>query len=259
MPRSGPIFREMSIARARFKHALKQCRLDEKMLHSNKLSYYMQCRDINSFWKDIAIHNKSKSTLSNSIDGTTNIADKQDVYNSFKNKCFKQRMHVSAAEVIELIRKISNGKAAGLNTQTMFSQFYYLFVLPVCLNGMLNSVIVPLVKNKNGDLSDRNKYRPIALSSTVSKVFRNVIINRLKEYLWASDNQFGYTSGHSTDLCVYALTEFIEYFKSRSTSVYVAFLDASKTFNKINHWVLFKKLIARRVSIYVVNVLYYWY
>ena len=30
MPRSGPIFREMSIARARFKHALKQCRLDKK-------------------------------------------------------------------------------------------------------------------------------------------------------------------------------------------------------------------------------------
>ena len=49
MPRSGPIFREMSIARARFKHALKQCRLNEKMIHSNKLAYYIQGRDINSF------------------------------------------------------------------------------------------------------------------------------------------------------------------------------------------------------------------
>ena len=112
----------------------------------------------------------------------------------------------------------------------MFKHCY----LPI---GMLNSVIVPLVKNKNGDLSDRNNYRPIALSSTVSKVFENVIINRLEEYLWTSDNQFGYKAGHSTDLCVYALTEFIEYFKSRSTSVYVAFLDASKAFDKINHWV----------------------
>ena len=88
---------------------------------------------------------------------------------------------------------------------------------------MLNSVIVPLVKNKNGDLSDRNnyRYRPIALSSTVYKVFKNVIINTLEEYLWTSDNQFGYKAGHSTDLCVYALTEFIEYFKSRSTSACV--------------------------------------
>ena len=53
---------------------------------------------------------------------------------------------------------------------------------------MLNSVLVPLVKNKNGDLFDRNNYRPIALSSTVSKVIENIIINRLEKYLWTPDN-----------------------------------------------------------------------
>ena len=35
------------------------------------------------------------------------------------------------------------------------------------------------------------------------------------------------------DLRIYALTEFIEYFKSRSTSVYVTCLDVSKAFDKI--------------------------
>ena len=48
---------------------------------------------------------------------------------------------------------------------------------------MLNLVIVPLVKNKNSDLSDGNNYRPIALSRTISKVFENVILNSLEEYL----------------------------------------------------------------------------
>ena len=69
---------------------------------------------------------------------------------------------------------------------------------------MLDSVVVPLVKNKNGDLSGKNNYmyRPIALSSTISKVFENVILHRLEEYLWTTDNQFGFKSGHSTDLCV---------------------------------------------------------
>ena len=33
----------------------------------------------------------------------------------------------------------------------------------------------------------------------------------------------------------------------KTTSVYVAFLDASKAFDKINHWILFKNLIAMRV------------
>ena len=62
-------------------------------------------------------------------------------------------------------------------------------------------------------------------------------------------------------LLLYALTEIIEYFKKRSTSVlvYVAFLDASKVFDQINHCILFKKLIARGVLLYLVKELYYWY
>ena len=127
-------------------------------------------------------------------------------------------------------------------------------------SSMLDSVIVPLVKIGMVTCLTRTTInRPIALSSTISKVFENVILYRLEEYLWTTDNQFGFKAGHSTDLCVYALTEFIEYFKRRSTSVYVAFLDASKAFDKINHWVLFKKLINRGIPIYLVKLLCYWY
>ena len=97
---------------------------------------------------------------------------------------------------------------------------------------MINSGIIPIIKNKSGDFTDKNNYRPIALSSII---FEHIITIRLEEYLWTNDNHFGFKSGHSTDLCIYALTEFIEYFKSRSTSVYVAFLDASKAFDKISH------------------------
>ena len=77
---------------------------------------------------------------------------------------------------------------------------------------MINSVIIPIIKNTSGDFTDKNNYRPITLSSIISKVFEHTIVNRLEEYLWTNDNQFGFKSGHSTDLCIYALTEFIEYF-----------------------------------------------
>ena len=97
------------------------------------------------------------------------------------------------------------------------------------------------------------------MSSITSKVFEHVIAEQLEVYLSTNGNQFGFKSGHSTDLCIYALTECIEYFKSHSTSVYVAFLDASKAFDKISHWTLFKKLIDRCVSLYLVMILYYWY
>ena len=56
---------------ARFKYALRQCRLDEQMISSDKLAYHMQCQDENRFWKEITIRNRSKSTLSNCIDGAT--------------------------------------------------------------------------------------------------------------------------------------------------------------------------------------------
>ena len=125
---------------------------------------------------------------------------------------------------------------------------------------MINSVIIPIIKNKSGDFTDNNNYRPIALSSIISKLFEHTIVIRLEEYLWTNDNQFGFKSGHSTDLCIYALTEFIEYFKSCSTSVYVAFLEASQAFDKISHWTLFKELIDRHVPLaYLVVILCYWY
>ena len=48
--------------------------------------------------------------------------------------------------------------------------------------------------------------------ATYYKVFEHIIAERLEVYLWTNDNQFGFKSGHSTDLCIYALSEFIEYF-----------------------------------------------
>ena len=108
MPRSGSVFYDMSIARARFKYALRQCRLDEQMIYSNRLANYMQCHDVKNFWKTINIRNKSKATLSNCVAGTSgetnianmwkdhyssllnsssNITDKDDVCTSFKNMC----------------------------------------------------------------------------------------------------------------------------------------------------------------------------
>ena len=69
---------------------------------------------------------------------------------------------------------------------------------------MINSIIIPLIKNKCGDQTDKNNYRPIALSSIISKVFEFIIAERLEVYLWTNDNQFDFKLGHLTDHCIYA-------------------------------------------------------
>ena len=158
-------------------------------------------------------------------------------------------------EVSIIVNDLPSGKSSGfdgLNSESLKHADSLVFLLlSICftcmfthcymLSSTIKYIIVPLVKNKCGNLADKNNYSPIALSNISSKVIEHVILIRLEDYLWTNNNLFGFKPSHSTDLCVYALTEFIEYFKSRSTSIYVAFLDASKAFDKISHWTLLKK------------------
>ena len=114
-------------------------------------------------------------------------------------------------------------------------------------------------KNKGGKLSDKNNYRPVAISNYLYRVVEVILLDRCEEYLWTSGNQFGFKANHPTEMCIYALHEFIDYYRSRSTNVYVTFLDASKAFDRINHWLLFDKLLTREMPCYIVIIMVYWY
>ena len=59
-------------------------------------------------------------------------------------------------------------------------------------------------------------------------MFESVLLLKCAEYLSTFDNQFGFKSCHSTDLCICTLTEFIDYYKTRGPTMYVTFLGASK-------------------------------
>ena len=78
--------------------------------------------------------------------------------------------------------------------------------------------------------------------------------------IWLADNQFGFNMRHSTDFCIYILKEYIEFYKLKNTSVIGTFLDASKlAFHRIDHWVLFKKLIDKRGPLLIIELLVCWY
>ena len=124
---------------------------------------------------------------------------------------------------------------------------------------LTDTVLVPIVKDKTADISDKGNYRPIALASVISKVFEMALLVKLEKYLYSSDYQFGFKPKHSTDLCIYTLTEVIEFYKSQSSSVYVCFMDASKAFDRVNHWTLFKTLIDRGMPDVFVRLFVYWY
>ena len=122
-------------------------------------------------------------------------------------------------------------------------------------NPLTDTVLVPIVKDKTKNIYDKGNHRPIALASVVSKVFEMSLRVKLESFLHSSNYQFDFKANHSTDLCIYTLKEVIDFYKSQSTSIYVCFMDASKAFDRVNHWLLFKKLIDRGMPLIFVRIL----
>ena len=75
----------------------------------------------------------------------------------------------------------------------------------------LHSSMIPLPKGARADLSDSDMYRIIAISSLLSKIFDNVVIERQQDFLSTSNYQFGFKAKSSTVLCTTMVNETIQY------------------------------------------------
>ena len=71
-------------------------------------------------------------------------------------------------------------------------------------------------------------------------------------------NQFGFKYGHSTDMCIFALKQTLQFYNGNRSPVYTCFLDASKAFDRVNNWTMFKKLCDRNVPKAYTRVLMVW-
>ena len=80
-------------------------------------------------------------------------------------------------------------------------------------DGLMRTIIIPLIKNKTGDICDTNNYRPIAQVTAISNILEIVILDRIECCIDTSFNQFGFKSKHDTDMCVYSLKNVIAYYK----------------------------------------------
>ena len=49
-------------------------------------------------------------------------------------------------------------------------------------DAMMITIIAPIIKNKEGDLSYNNNYRPIALATIASKLFESLILSRVSTF-----------------------------------------------------------------------------
>jgi hypothetical protein len=89
-------------------------------------------------------------------------------------------------------------------------------------------IIIPLLKDKLGDVNNVGNYRGITLIPIISKLFELVLLEICRPYLKTDDLQLGFKRNLGCDNAIFLLTETAEFFNSRGSSVFVATLDLKK-------------------------------
>ena len=120
-------------------------------------------------------------------------------------------------------------------------------------------IIVPIVKDYHADLSSVENYRPITISPIVSKLFEIYLIDKFATFITSDDLQFGFKKGFSCSHALFLLRQTVDHFTSHGSDVFLASLDASKAFDRINHFKLYSILNKTKVPKIFIRIVINWY
>lgn len=290
MPSHGSVFQDMKNSKKRFKNKLKFCKNNKEQIQMNVLVELYKQKNFKEFWKETK-KSIPRAGVPLSVDGET---DAERIANIFrehfkvcspftqsrrasddKNMTFApdSTLSFSANEVKSVIQSFARGRApghdglsvehlvyAGSHIYRILAMFYTFCIRHTYLpKDLMESVVVPVVKNKTGDIADKCNYRPISLAAILGKVFDGLLERQLNNYLILNDAQFGFRKGLSTESAILALKQTVKYYTDRRTPVYAAFLDLSKAFDLVCYDKLWAKLVNLNVPLEIVNILKFWY
>jgi exonuclease III len=285
-PTNGSEKDEMIASRRNYKKAIKCAKRDNKRLVADRMDKLWKGRDSKRFW---GLVNKRIKPLSvnSSVLCANNFVDsfKCNFVNSGNNVkavgSFLLAREEAAGSTIEFtvdeleasVCKLSGSSALDcdkLNSSHLkFAHPSVYVALKMLFNKMLESscvpinfgrsIITPVVKNASLSLCDVSNYRPVSIISVIAKTFELLISSQFGASFNSHVNQFGFVKDGGCNKAIFALTSVVDYFRDRHSNVFVAALDATKAFDRVNHFSLMSCLLERGLSVKLVNVLYYWY
>ena len=172
-------------------------------------------------------------------------------------------LEVSVEDVRKAVKKLKKGKAPGVDgiTSEMLKcggeavLEWLTRVCRVCVsrekvpNDWVRAIIVPLYKGK-GDRNECKNYRGISLLSIPGKVYGRILIERVRVLTegMIGDEQCGFRSGRGCVDQVFVMKQMSEKFYGKNKSLYVAYMDLEKAYDRIDRDAMWRVL-----SMYGIN------
>lgn len=185
-----------------------------------------------------------------------------------------EQLNISAEAVSLAVMKVNEGKAPGLDglmiehvlhchpiIYTLLAQLFNI----VIASGHVPSdfgrgIIIPLPKEDKIRGSHKiDTFRGITLSPILSKVFEHCLMELLCIYLYTDDHQFGFKANTGCSHALYTVRLVVDYFVQNDSTANICLIDVSKAFDKVNHSLLFMKLMKRHIPVAFILVLKNWY
>lgn len=172
-PSTGVMYDEMCESRMVFKSRLKWCQDHQDQLKMDTLAEKHAVGDFGSFWRG-----KKKCDIGTglpvSVDG---ISDHKGIADAFREHFSVQPTVRSSVEAF-YAEGLSGAVGFCLTSLTPHISKVLALFYCVCMGhaylpaDMLRTLVVPVVKNRTGDLADKSNYRPISLAKIVRKGIR---------------------------------------------------------------------------------------
>lgn len=203
------------------------------------------CKELNSFFLNVSL-NHSKPT---------NTGPQNDI--NFNNHTLFLTP-TTESELIDIVKKFTNKYSSGWDEISPVLLKACIHVISHPLTYLINasikegifpdclkiSIVRPIYKK--GDKRQMNNYRPITLTSAISKLFEKVILKRLDNFLSKYDiltnTQHGFRKGFSTISAVTTLIHEVMGKLNDNLKIASLSLDLSKAFDCVNHQLLLNKI-----------------
>ena len=105
----------------------------------------------------------------------------------------------------------------------------------------------------------QKNYGLISTEPIWTKLFEQCLFPVLEPFLCFHSNQFGFFPGGDCNNALFAFRTTEEYFQNNNSLVYVASLDFSKAFDRVNHYGLLTLLMQRGMPFFLINIFFSWF